>query len=103
MSRDDSILYAGSSSASFGSPKEQQIRTDIRENKREKRAKLQPAAEVVFAEIKSEMDSVMFIQNIAVEEATDERMFMIEVMARKKYVTYLKNLQNKLDIILRDK
>jgi hypothetical protein len=101
MSRDDSILYPGSSSASFS--KESKQRKDIKEEKQDKRGKLKPAAEVVFKEIESEMNSVMYVTNIAVENAKDERLFMIEVMARKKYVEYLKRLQNKLDNILRER
>lgn len=102
MSRDDSLLYSGSSSASFGTAHEQPLRKKRSEEKKENLGKLKPAADVVFAEIKAEKDSVMFLQNIPVEDAKDERLFMIEVMARKKYMEYLTRLQNKLDNILRE-
>ena len=101
--RNDAILYPGSSSASFSSTKVEQALKDRRDAKEVKRNKLKPSAEIVFALIKSEMDSVMSVVNMDVEKATDERLFMAEIMARKKYVVYLKNLQNKLDIILREK
>ena len=102
MSRDDSILYSGASSASFGQSKEQRIREAKSEEKREKRTKLQPAATVVFEEIEKEKKSVMFLQNIDIENAKDEKLFMVEMIARKKYVEYLQRLQNKLDNILRE-
>ena len=102
MSRDDSILYGGSSSASFGTTHAVKQRETIKKDKQERRAKLKPAAEVVFAEIEAEKESVMFVTNIQVEQATDEKLFMIEVMARKKYVEYLTKLQNKLQTILRE-
>lgn len=102
-SRDDSILYSGASSASFSSNKEQPVRKEKREEKEAKRGQLKPAADIVFAEIKSEMDSVMFVKNIDISNAKDEKMFMIEMMARQKYVEYLHQLRTKLDIILREK
>ena len=101
--RNDSILYAGSSSASFSSTKVEQALKERRDAKEVKRNKLKPSAEVVFALIKSEIESVLSVLNMDVEKATDERLFMAEIMARKKYVVYLKSLQNKLDIILREK
>jgi len=101
MSRDDSILYPGSSSASFS--KESKQRKDIKEEKQDKRGKLKPAAEVVFKEIKAEMDSIMFLPNIDIQNSPSPEMFMIEARARQKYVEYLKQLQNKLDNILREK
>ena len=103
MARDDSVLYGGSSSASFGTTHSEKQRKDIVEDKKEKRGQLRPVAKIVFDEIKAEMNSVMYVPNIDVESATDERLFMIEVMARKKYVQYLKQLQNKLDNILRER
>ena len=100
--RNDAILYAGSSSVSFGTTKEQSIVKEKREERSEKRGKLKPAAEVVFAEIDKEMESTMNVKNIDISQAVDERMFMVEMMARQKYVEYLQKLQNKLDIILRE-
>lgn len=102
MARDDSILYSGASSASFGHSKQQPIRKSKSDEKREKRSRLQPAATVVFEEIEKEKQAVMYLQNIDIESVTDEKMFMVEVMARKKYVEYLQRLQNKLDNILRE-
>jgi len=102
MSRDDSILYGGSSSASFSSTQEQKIRKEKREEKEDKRGKLKPVAEIVMKELDTEMQSVMFIQNIDIANSKDEKMLMIEMMARQKYVEYIKQLKNKLDIILRE-
>lgn len=103
MARNDSLLYGGSSSASFGTTHSENQRKELTEDKKEKRGQLRPVAKVVFDELKSEMNSVMYVPNIDVENATDEKLFMIEVMARKKYVEYLKRLQNKLDNILRER
>lgn len=100
--RDDSLLYSGSSSVSFGVTHEQAKRTEKSEEKKENRGKLKPSADIVFSEIQREMQDVMSVINIGVEYANDERLFMTEVMARKRYVEYLKRLQNKLNNILRE-
>jgi hypothetical protein len=102
MGRDDSILWSGSSSSSFGITHEQKIRVDKREEKKEQRGKLQPAADIVFTLIQKEMDKAMYLPTIDIKNSPDERMFMIEAMSRQKYVGFLKELSNKLDIILRE-
>lgn len=102
MSRDDSMLYAGSSSMAF-THKEQEVVKKRRDINHEKKQQLQPAAEVVFQEIENEKKAVMYIKNIDVSNASDEKMFMIEMMARRKYVDYLDQLKLKLTIVLREK
>lgn len=95
MARDDSSLYTGTTSASF---KTRQL--ERKEDKQEKRAKLLPSAEIVFNAIKSEMDGVMMVTSVDIGK--DPQVLMVDLLARQKYVIYLKGLQNKLDIILRE-
>lgn len=102
MSRDDSMLYAGSSSAAF-THKEQDVVKNRRDKKHEKKQQLQPVAEFIFQEIENEKKSVMYIKNIDITNVQDEKMFMVEMMARRKYVDYLDQLKLKLTIILREK
>jgi hypothetical protein len=101
MSRDDSILNTGSSSASFGTTQEQKIRVDKREQKIEKRAGLLPAGEIVRAEIQKEIDEVRSIDYLNIESMLTDEHFKSEMMARKKFLEKLIALQNRFDNILR--
>lgn len=100
MSRNDSTLYTGSSSASFGS-KEQPVRTEKREEKHEKRLKLAPAGEVVKAEFQKEIDKLRNIDFLNIEEMLTDEHFKAEMMARKKTIEKLQAIQNRLKIILK--
>lgn len=59
MARDDSSLYSGASSASFGQAKVQPIRREKKEQKLEKRVALSPASELVMQELDKEIAKYM--------------------------------------------
>lgn len=100
--RSDSILNTGSSSASFGSVREQQVRAEKREEKIEKRAALLPAGEIVKAEIQKEIDEISNINYLEIESMLTDEHFKSELMARKKLVEKLVALRNRFDNLLRD-
>lgn len=102
MTRDDSVLYSGASSASFSSVKEQKVLTTRKDKKEEQRNQLKPSADVTFQVIDKEIDSVLRVDAIDISSAKDERLFMIEMMARQKYVEYLHKLKARLTIVLRE-
>lgn len=100
--RDDSLLYSGASSASFSSIKEQKVLTTRKDKKEEQRTQLKPSAAITFEVIDKEIDSVLRVDKLDIANAADERMFMIEMMARQKYVEYLHKLKARLTIVLRE-
>lgn len=102
MVRDDSMLYAGSSSASFSSVKEQKLRSEKREQSIEKRAVLLPAGELVKAELQKEIDMVRNIDYLAIDSMMSDENFRAEMMARKKFLQRLIALKNRFDTLLRD-
>lgn len=100
--RDDSILYTGSSSASFSSVQEQKRRSESRERSIEKRAALLPAGEIVKAELQKEIDMVRSIDYLDIESMLTDEHFRAELMARKKFLERLIALKNRFDTLLRD-
>lgn len=102
MGRDDSLLNTGASSASFGSVKEQQLRTDRREKSVETRAALLPAGEIVKAELQREIDKARNIDYLQVDQMLTDENFRAELMARKKYLQCLIALQGRFSTLLRD-
>lgn len=103
MSRDDTMLYSGSTSASFTTVKEQPSLKKRRDVAYEKKQVLKPSADIIFQEIEAEKKAAMYIKNIDISSSPDEKMFMIEMMARQKYVEYLDRLKVKMQNVLKDK
>jgi hypothetical protein len=102
MTRDDSVLNTGATSASFGSTQEQKIRTELRDEKIEKRAKLKPAGEIVLAELQKDIDEAQNINYLNIEQMLTEEHFKSELMARKKYLEKLIELKNRFNNLLRE-
>lgn len=98
MTRDDSLLYTGATSASN---REQVIR-EKRDKSIEKRANLLPAGEIVKAELQKEIDAVRNIEYLDIESMLTDEHFKSELMARKKFLERLIALKNKFDNLLRD-
>lgn len=98
MTRDDSSLYTGATSASN---REQVIR-EKRDKSIEKRANLLPAGEIVKAELQKEIDAVRNIEYLDIESMLTDEHFKSELMARKKFLERLIALKNKFDNLLRD-
>jgi len=104
MSRDDSILSTGSSSASFGTVQEQKVRVEKREEKIEKRAALLPSGEVVRAELQKDIDELSNINFAHVKELVASGIpnaLEIDMLSTDKTIAKLKSIQARLDNILR--
>ena len=101
MSRDDSSLYSGASSASFSSTKEQQVVKAKREETRAKRQELKPSGQIVVDEIKKELDELIFAPYLGEDLMTDEQ-FRIERRARRLSVERIEAFRNRIINILRD-
>jgi len=98
----DNVLNTGTTSSTFA-PKPTRSVTERKEADAEKRAKLLPAADVVFAEIEKQITQMSTVEFMNLEEMLNDEHFRAELMARKKYVEYLKKLQIKMNNILRER
>lgn len=105
MTRDDSLLYTGASSASFTTPKSEEIK-DKRDLKKQERKdaqhKLKPSAEVVLGLIERHKDKVKSIEEFAVEDMVSDEHFKSEVMARKKFYQFLMQFEQEIKIALKE-
>lgn len=101
MSKDDSFLYSGITSAS--SDKAPTPREVQREAKESARIKLKPAAEVVLAELAKERERVIDLRSIVLDRTTSEGEINTELLARKLYLNYLNSLEAKVNNILKEK
>lgn len=105
MSRDDSILHTGATSASFASPKEKEVKTKAegaKEQRRETQHKLKPAAEIVLSLIEAHKDRVKSIEEFAVEDMVNDEHFKSELMARKKFYQFLQQFEQEVKIALKE-
>lgn len=106
LNRDDSILYSGASSAAFASPKSEEVakkREETAQEKHESKLKITPVAELIEGFIQDQLDEVQNIDFLNIEQMLTDENFRAEMMARKKYVQYLKELKNKMANILRER
>lgn len=105
MTRDDSVLSTGMSSASFGSVKEQKIRADKREEKQERRHQLLPSGKVVVDEIDKEIAELSSIKFAHVKELVASGIphaLEIDMLSNEKTIDHLTKVKNRLNNILRD-
>jgi hypothetical protein len=103
--RNDSLLYTGASSASFGSSKQQAIRKEISEEKIEKRVKLSPASELVMQELDKEI-AALSVTDYKVIKAIIEtgvpHALEIDMVSNGKTIEHLKAVKIRLQNILRE-
>lgn len=96
MPRNDSILYSGTNGIT-GSPKVLKQRDEIKTVSKEVSSQLRPALELVTELITAEQDKVRNIEYFDVDDMIINDQFKNELMARKKYIHYLKGLQKLVD------
>lgn len=98
MSRDDSYLYSGMTSASSEplSPRLKQ-----REEKEHVRQKMKPATQIVLAAIDKERQAVTDVRSYVLEGKTEESL-LAEMQARRLYIGYLNGLEAKIKNITKE-
>lgn len=96
MSRDDSILYTGLTSAEPRTPREAQ-----RKAKEEAYYKLKPGYQFVLDELAKEKEVVTDIRSLILDRATTEQEVNTELLARKLYLGYLNSLEAKIANIMK--
>lgn len=98
--RNDAYLYTGVTSVSNEpkAPRELQ-----KESKEEAKRKLKPAAEVVLEAIEKERQVICDIRTFVLDRKTTEQEVNTDLLARKKYLDYLNQLEQKINTIMADK
>jgi hypothetical protein len=94
MSRDDSILYTGVTSAEPKTPREAQ-----RKAKEEAYLKLKPGYVFVLDELKKEKEAVIDLRSFVVGDS--EEVVRDDLRARKLYLGYLNALEAKITQIMK--
>ena len=90
-----SDLYTGSNSGSFGNYRTSQ-RDAIVAKKRENKAQLTPAYHIVKEAIDKEIAKVKDIEYLYVDGFVPDEQLNTELVARRKYLSYLKGLDAQL-------
>lgn len=103
---DSSFMYTGKTSQSTPKLSERlKNRTDKilhrTQEQIDNRIKLAPSAEVIFEMLEDEKRAVMLVRNLDIK-TKDERAFMVEMLARQRYVALIDSLKTRLTIILRE-
>lgn len=93
MRNDD--LYTGSNSGSFGNARKEQ-RAAIVADKRERKAFLTPAYDIVKGIIDAEAAKIKDIEYLYVDGFVPDEQLNTELVARRKYLAFLKSLDKQL-------
>lgn len=105
MSRNDSILYAGSSSASFSSPKEQAVKERQKLSKQERlenQHKLKPAAEPVLALIDKHKKLAMHVASVASSDLVSDKEAGEMLRSQRRIYAFLLQFEQEIKIALKD-
>ena len=92
-------LYTGSNSGSFGNARKEQREAIVAE-KRERKSQLTPAYDLVKSVLDSELALVKDAETFLVDGYVADAELNAELMARRRYIRYLKGLDAKFKQIL---
>lgn len=100
--RNDSSLYSGASSTSFGTARTNPVRKELHETKEDKRLKLTPAAEVIVSLIQEEKDKVTDqLRNLPMTIDTTEENVKSVLLAYQLNLRFIDSLQTKITNTMR--
>lgn len=106
MSRDDSILYSGSTSASFTSPRAKEVKDkqeEAKEQRREAGHKLKPSAEIINAILDAEKTLIVQeLANLPLNVSTTEENIKELLMALQRHLLFIDRVRNKITIALKE-
>lgn len=94
-------LYTGTNSGSFGNARTKQ-RAEIVAEKRERKAFLTPAYEIVKDIIDAESAKIKDIEYLYVDGYIPEETLNVELVARRKYLKFLKGLDAQMKQSLKE-
>lgn len=103
--RDDSMLYSGATSASFSSPKAEELKAkqaEAKQGRLDVHQKLKPAAEVVLGLIDKHRNKFKYIGEFEDASFLSDETFRAEMMARKKFYGFLNQFEQEIKIALKD-
>lgn len=109
MTRDDSGLYTGASSAAFASPAEQEVKDKVdlrKQDKLDKQNRLKPVADDVLAEIQKDIDELSDIRFAHIKELVASGIpnaLEIDMLSTEKTIDKLNNLKVRLSNVLRER
>lgn len=94
----DGDLYTGITSAS-----QRTLRQRANEEKLVKQSKLLPVAELIFNEIEKEKTKAKDVTDFITDLKTTPEELKADILARKRYIDTLTQLQNRFRVILKAK
>lgn len=105
MSRDDSILHTGLTSASFASRRADEMREkqDVAKQERlDKQQKLKPAAEVVLALIDKHKNAAKYVENVTGGLPLSDKEAGELLRSQRLVYKFLQTFENEIKIALKD-
>jgi len=106
MSRDDSLLYSGATSASFTTPKAKEVKTkrdEVKEKRREVRHQLKPSAEIINTILEEErLLVVQDLANLPMNVSTTEENVKELLMAFQRNLVFIDRVRSKLNLALKE-
>lgn len=106
MSRDDSTLYTGTTSASFTTPRAEQVKTKAEKAKqlrKDTQYKLKPAAEVVLALIDEHKKSAANVIAVTTNEHMSDKIAGELLRSQRKIYAFLLTFEQEIKIALKEK
>lgn len=97
-----SDLYTGANSGSFNNYRATKLKKELAEEKEVKRGKLTPAYELIHEALSREIDKVQSIEFLLVDPLTTDDELKSELIARRKYIQYLRLLDSSLKNVLKE-
>lgn len=99
----NSDMYTGSNSGSFNNYRATKLKKELAEDKERKKAQLTPAYQIVHELVEKEIANVQSIEYLLVDIQTPDEMLKAELVARRRYIAYLKAFESVLKKTLREK
>lgn len=97
-----SDLYTGANSGSFRNYRATKLKKKVSEDKELKKGKLTPAYELIHEAIDREIKKVQSVEFLMVESTTVNDDLKAELVARRKYIQYLRLLDSGIKNILKE-
>lgn len=105
MSRDDSSLYSGLTSASFATPRSQAIKEQQEKQKQERletQHKLKPAAEPVLELIEKHKQAFRYVMNVTTDDVMTDQEAGEMLRSQRRIYKFLMQFEQEIKIALRD-
>lgn len=105
MSRNDSILFSGANSASFASPREQQVKdkqSQAKQKRLEIKQTLKPAAEPVLALIEKHKKAAMHVLAVAQADNISDKEAGEMLRSQRKIYAFILQFEQEVKVALKE-